>query len=175
MAPLEPEILKLGNPHLLKKSEPITNFSSQETQDIIQTLLTKKHSLDPIAGLAAPQLGILKRIIIFEAPEHRRDGGEVVPLTIALNPLITWASKETVRRWEACLSFPDLAVEVARPKEVLYAYFTPDGEEITRKATGFHAKVVQHEIDHLDGILSIHRMDDPTRLGYLSEIETFYF
>ena len=174
MTHLETKILKLGNPNLLKKSEAIKDFSSQEMKEIIQTLLATKNSLDPIAGLAAPQLGIFKRIIIFEAPEHRRDGGEVVPLTVAINPMITWESKEQVRRWEGCLSFPDLAVEVSRPKQIHYTYLTPEGEEIARKATGFHAKVIQHEIDHLDGILSIHRMDDPTRLGYLSEIQTYY-
>lgn len=164
-------ILRLGNPALLEVSKTVSEIGALEIQHYIRLLLKHQEHYKS-SGIAAPQIGIPYRIVVFHAPEHR-EGGEIVPLTVAINPEVIWESPETVRRWEACLSTPGLICEVERPQHIRYKFSTPEGQEITREATGFHAKVFQHEHDHLDGILAPHKMNGLKRFGYIDEMRQF--
>lgn len=140
--------------------------------DMIETMIDANG-----AGLAAPQIYEPWRIVIFQAPAER--AGEAVdeaeifdhtaPLTVLINPEIEILSGETEKGWEGCLSVPGLRGLVPRSLDIRYRGVTPDGETIERRARGFHARVVQHECDHLDGILYPQRMDDLAELIFESE------
>ena len=127
------------------------------------------------AGLAAPQVHVPWRVVIFHVPALRaaREGAEPVTPIALVNPEITPLDGETVGGWEACLSVPGLTGWVPRHAAIRYRGVTPEGEAVEREATGFHARVVQHECDHLEGRLYTSRMSDMSRLIFESEIRHF--
>ena len=118
------------------------------------------------AGLAAPQIGENVRVVIFEVRENPRYPGVVVPFTVLINPTITPLSAELQDGWEGCLSVPGLRGLVPRYAAIRYTGFDERGQEIERTVDGFHARVVQHECDHLDGILYPMRMEDMSQFGF---------
>jgi len=163
-------VLKMGDPQLLEVSEPVTKFDTPELYELIQDMQDTMQELNG-TGLAAPQIGILKRVVIFGVDENPRYPDiEPVPHTILINPKITILTEETDGMWEGCLSVPGMRGYVERPNKIEYKGFDQAGKEIQREASGFHAIVMQHECDHLDGILYPMRMQDMSRFGFESEL-----
>ena len=160
------EILKMGDPRLLRVARPVTQFDTDALHLLISDMLDTMHAANG-AGLAAPQIGVGLRVVIFGFESNPRyPQAEAVPYTILVNPVLTPLSDELEEGWEGCLSVPGLRGVVPRWARLVYRGFDADGTLIEREATGFHARVVQHECDHLDGILYPMRIRDFTRFGY---------
>jgi peptide deformylase len=160
------EVLRMGNPQLLQPSLPVTAFGTPELDALLQDLrdtMADRHG----AGLAAPQIGVLLQVVIFGV-EHsdRYPDAEPVPYTELVNPVLTPLSGAMDEDWEGCLSVPGLRGVVPRHSHLRYEGFDPLGHPIRREVTGFHARVVQHECDHLLGILYPMRMRDLSRFGF---------
>ena len=170
------KIARMGHPVLAKKAEPVANPASPEIRrlvaDMVETMIDANG-----AGLAAPQVHVPLRVVVFQAPESRADAelseGErfdhTAPLTVLINPEIEIVGRETEGGWEGCLSVPGLRGFVERPAHIHYRGFDHEGKPVSRTAKGFHARVVQHECDHLDGVLYPSRMTDMNRLIFESE------
>jgi len=164
------QVLKMGNPLLAEPAAPIDNFNSSELQALVQDLMDTMEAEDG-AGIAAPQIGVLWRVVMFEVDHNPRyPDAEPVPLTVICNPVITPLSDKTEAGWEGCLSVPGLRGVVSRFARINYRGYTPQGELIDRDVSGFHARVVQHECDHLDGILYPQRIKDMRQFGFLDEL-----
>lgn len=170
------KILRFGDPLLLQRSQEITHFSaddSGELQKLIDDMQETMLAHDG-AGLAAPQIGVLKRLVIFGSKEPVRNPrypeADYVPYTILINPEITTLSQTVQGMWEGCLSVPGMLGFVERPDHIIYSGYNQFGEIIEREVTGFHAIVVQHECDHLDGMLYPMKLKDPKMFGYNDEI-----
>ncbi len=171
------KIARMGHPVLLAKAELISDPKASEIQQLIEDMVETMVDANG-AGLAAPQVHVPLRLVVFQAPAERADEGigeeekydHTAPLTILINPEITPVSDDIVEGWEGCLSVPGLRGLVPRHSHIHYRGTTPDGEKFEREARGFHARVVQHECDHLDGILYPHRMRDLSSLIFESEI-----
>jgi len=160
------EILKLGNPILFEKCDKIEDFNSKKTNETIQdlkdTLLNFKKENGFGRGIAAPQIGILKRIIYIDYQTEKISG----PL---INPQIVLQSQEKIQLWDDCFSFPDLMVKVERVTEIRVECFNSSGERIFIDAMGDLSELLQHEIDHLDGILSVQRAISPKAFALRQE------
>ncbi|PKO70852.1 MAG: peptide deformylase [Betaproteobacteria bacterium HGW-Betaproteobacteria-14] len=160
------EILKMGDPRLLQASRPVEAYGTPELHALIGDMQDTMRAANG-AGLAAPQIGVGLRVVIFGFESNPRyPQAEAVPFTILVNPVLTPLSDELEEGWEGCLSVPGLRGVVPRWARLVYRGFDADGSLIEREATGFHARVVQHECDHLDGILYPMRIRDFTRFGY---------
>ncbi len=163
-------ILRMGDPRLQQACSPITEFNAPFLDGLIDDLKDTMQAANG-AGLAAPQIGILKRVVIFGVTQTPRyPEVDAVPFTILINPEIEVLSDEVEYNWEGCLSIPGMRGLVKRPLHIRYKGFTPTGGPIEREVTGFHAIVVQHECDHLDGILYPMRMEDMSRFGFDEEL-----
>jgi len=159
-------VLKMGAPRLLAISKRVDDTGSAAIQALIQDLHDSKAVLNG-AGLAAPQIGVGLRVVIFGVQENPRyPDVEEVPETVLINPELTPLGKGMESAWEACLSLPGLRGLVPRYKRVRYRGIDASGQRIERTVEGFHARVVQHECDHLDGILYPMRMDDMSEFGF---------
>ncbi|MEO6800281.1 MAG: peptide deformylase [Rhodanobacter sp.] len=162
------EILKMGDPRLLRIAQevPASMFGSAELDTLIADMFETMHHADGV-GLAAPQIGVDLQLVIFgfEHSERYPDAPEV-PQTILLNPAITPLSRDMEEGWEGCLSVPGLRGAVSRFSLIRYEGVGPKGERIERTAEGFHARVVQHECDHLIGRLYPSRITDFSKFGY---------
>ncbi|MFP3873268.1 MAG: peptide deformylase [Thiohalophilus sp.] len=164
------EVLKMGHPLLQQVAEPVREFNSPKLDALIADMLDTMHALDG-AGLAAPQIGVSQRVVIFEvAANPRYPDVESVPRTILINPGITPLDDRRESGWEGCLSVPGLRGLVPRYTRIRYSGVDPAGAPIEREVDGFHARVVQHEVDHLDGILYPQRMDDMQYFGFEEEL-----
>jgi len=162
------ETLKMGHPLLLQVAEPVEAFNTPELDELIEDMYDTMAALNG-AGLAAPQIGVSKRVVIFWVEANPRyPDAEAVPNTVLINPSIEVLTEETEAGWEGCLSVPGMRGLVARYVRIRYQGFDPQGKPIDREATGFHARVVQHEVDHLDGILYPQRITDLRNFGYES-------
>lgn len=159
-------VLRMGDARLLQRAEEVVRFDTPELRALIADMEETMHDLDG-AGLAAPQIGIGLRVVIFgfDANPRYPDAGSV-PYTVLINPVLTPLSDEIQEGWEGCLSVPGLRGLVPRWQHLRYQGFDPYGAPIDRTVDGFHARVVQHETDHLDGILYPMRMTDLSRLGF---------
>lgn len=160
----------MGDPRLLRASEPVRDFGTPELRALVADMFDTMHAANG-AGLAAPQIGVLQRVVIFGYADPamrnpRYPDADPVPQTILLNPVLEPSSDATEEGWEGCLSVPGLRGVVDRYVRLRYRGFDLEGRPIERVADGFHARVVQHECDHLDGILYPMRMRDITRFGY---------
>jgi peptide deformylase len=151
-------ILRMGDARLLRVSEPVRDFGAPELRALVDDMFETMHAANG-AGLAAPQIGVPLRVVIFGYADP-------VPQTILVNPVLEPLTDEVEDGWEGCLSVPGLRGVVPRARKLRYAGFDLDGRRIERIAEGFHARVVQHECDHLDGILYPMRMPDLSRLGF---------
>jgi len=160
------ETLKMGQPLLLQVAESVQKFATAELDALIQDMYDTMNALNG-AGLAAPQIGISQRVVIFGVEANPRyPDVEVVPNTILINPKIEILSDEVEEGWEGCLSVPGMRGLVPRYTQIRYSGFDDKGQAFTREASGFHARVVQHEVDHLDGILYPQRISDLRYFGY---------
>ncbi|MBP8297768.1 MAG: peptide deformylase [Burkholderiales bacterium] len=160
------EVLRMGDPRLLVVSEPVNAFGTPELLALLQDMQDTMAALDG-AGIAAPQIGVLKRVVIFGSEQNPRyPDADPVPFTVLCNPVIVPLSEAVEDGWEGCLSVPGLRGLVPRWREIRYSGFDQSGVPFVREVTGFHARVVQHECDHLDGILYPRRIRDLTQFGY---------
>lgn len=162
-------IVRMGAEVLRRRAREFTDFAyptlPQVIEDMIDTMVAARG-----IGLAAPQVGLSKRIVVFFVPAAR-NGGVDVPLTVMLNPVITPLGPELADDWEACLSVPGLTGIVPRYTAIRYSYHDPQGVQHEREAIGFHARVVQHECDHLDGFVYPMRMKDLSTLSFVQELK----
>ncbi|APV52127.1 peptide deformylase [Betaproteobacteria bacterium GR16-43] len=159
------EVLKMGHPVLAEVAQPLQGFGPELKAllaDMKDTMAAQNG-----AGLAAPQIGVSKRVVIFGVQSNPRyPDAEEVPFTVLVNPKIEFLTSEVEEGWEGCLSVPGLRGVVPRFTKLRYTGFDENGKPIDRIAEGFHARVVQHECDHLDGLLYPQRMTDMSRFGY---------
>lgn len=163
-------ILRLGHPVLRQVAAPVTEFATPALEELVSDMLQTMRANNG-AGLAAIQIGVLLRVVIFELESNPRyPEAEPVPLTVLVNPEIEILSVERELGWEGCLSVPGLRGLVPRYKSLRYRGYDPLGRPIERTVDGFHARVVQHECDHLDGILYPQRIEDMTAFGFQEEL-----
>ena len=160
-------ILKMGDPRLLRVAQPVTAFGTEALRQLVTDLVDTMAAAHG-AGLAAPQIGVDLQVVIFgtDAPNPRYPDAPVVPRTVLVNPVITPLGEAEEEGWEGCLSVPGLRGLVPRFARIRYTGVDPEGQAIAREVDGFHARVVQHECDHLIGRLYPTRMRDLTRLGF---------
>jgi len=160
------DVLRMGDPRLLERSREVTDFDTPELHALLADMRDTMKAQNG-AGLAAPQIGVLQRVVIFGVERNvRYPDAEPVPYTEIVNPVITPLSDTLEEGWEGCLSVPGLRGVVPRWTRIRYTGFDPQGRPIDREATDFHARVVQHECDHLDGILYPMRVQDFSRFGF---------
>ncbi len=160
-------ILKMGDPRLLRPAQPVTEFGTPELQALLDDMFETMAAADG-AGLAAPQIGVPLQVVIFGFENHRDvPDAFAIPKTILINPVIRPVGEEIEDAWEGCLSLPGMRGVVPRWAKVHYEGLDQNGEPVSREATGFHARVVQHECDHLNGILYPMRMDDLSLFGFI--------
>lgn len=159
-------ILKMGDARLLRVAKPVETFGTAELHGLIADMFETMAAAGGV-GLAAPQIGVDLQLVIFGF-EHsdRYPDAPPVPRTILLNPTITPLSADKEDGWEGCLSVPGMRGVVPRHTRIFYAGFDPDGTPIGREAEGFHARVVQHEVDHLLGRLYPSRIEDFSKFGF---------
>ena len=162
------EILKMGDARLLRIAQPVTTFDTPELHALIADLFETMHAANG-AGLAAPQIGVDLALVIFGFRHNQRyPDAPPVPETVLINPQITALGDAEEEDWEGCLSVPGLRGVVPRLARIRYTGFDASGAPIEREAEGFHARVVQHECDHLIGTLYPMRVRDFTRFGFTS-------
>ena len=160
------EVLRMGDPRLWQKSFPVTRFGSPELHQLLQDMRDTMAHLSG-AGLAAPQIVVQLRVVIFGVTSNPRyPDVEEVPDTVLINPELTPLSDEMEEGWEGCLSVPGMRGWVPRFRRLRYKGFDENGKPFKREVEGFHARVVQHEVDHLDGVLYPMRIRDFTRFGF---------
>jgi peptide deformylase len=160
------DVLRMGNVRLLQKSAAVDDFGSRALLDLLRDMQDTMAALNG-AGLAAPQIGVPLRVVIFGVEKNERyPDAEPVPFTILCNPELTPLDAVLEEGWEGCLSVPGMRGLVPRYTRLRYTGFDERGHRIEREAGGFHARVVQHECDHLDGILYPMRIRDLRQFGF---------
>jgi peptide deformylase len=163
-------ILRLGHPLLRQVAAPVAELDTPSLRELVQDLLDTMRANNG-AGLAAIQIGVLQRVVVFELDHNPRyPDAEPVPLTVLVNPEIELLGDEREPGWEGCLSVPGLRGLVPRYRRLRYRGFDELGRPIDRTVSDFHARVVQHECDHLDGILYPQRIEDMTSFGFQDEL-----
>jgi peptide deformylase len=161
----------MGDPLLRRVATPVVQFDTRELQRLIADMRDTMHACDG-AGLAAIQIGVLQRVVIFGVEHNPRyPDAAPVPFTVLINPVITPLGEEREEDWEGCLSVPGMRGLVPRHARIHYRGFDSSGSVIDREAAGFHARVVQHECDHLDGILYPERIEDLRKFGFIEELQ----
>jgi len=166
------KIARMGHPVLRRRADEVKDPAAPEIRRLAEDMLETMRDA-PGTGLAAPQVHVPLRVVIFEVAETRaqREKSEAVPLTVMVNPVIEPLGEARSLGWEGCLSVPGLAGMVPRLERIRYRFQTLEGETVEREAEGFHARVVQHECDHLDGVLYPQRMDDLSLLVFAEELK----
>lgn len=164
-------ILRYGDQRLLQVSEAVTTFDTPELHQLIEDMRDTMQAHSG-AGLAAPQIGIFQQVVIFGIEQNPRyPDVEPVPETVLINPKIAVLGDQVSGMWEGCLSVPGMRGYVERPSHIHYSGYDQFGEIVSREVTGFHAIVVQHECDHLDGILYPMRIKDMRQFGFIEDLE----
>jgi peptide deformylase len=164
------ELLRMGHPVLRQRAAPVEAFGTPELRELLQDMMDTMAAKNG-AGLAAPQIGVGRRVVIFGVTSNPRyPDAEEVPFTVLVNPKIVLLTKDVEEGWEGCLSVPGMRGVVPRYTKLRYSGFDIEGNPVERVAEGFHARVVQHECDHLDGILYPQRMTDLSRFGFNEEL-----
>jgi len=163
-------VLRMGHPLLRQVAAPVGAFGTPDLRALVADMNDTMRSLDG-AGLAAPQIGVSLRVVIFEvSASPRYPGVEEVPYTVLINPVLEPLGDEMEDGWEGCLSVPGMRGLVPRFRRLRYRGRDLEGSPIDRTVEGFHARVVQHEVDHLDGILYPQRIRDLREFGFESEL-----
>lgn len=163
-------VLRMGNARLLRISQPVDHFDTRDLRELLTDMRDTMQALNG-AGLAAPQIGVALRVVIFGMDFNPRyPDAEPVPQTVLINPVITPIGVELEDGWEGCLSVPGMRGLVPRFLRLRYQGFDASGNAIDRTVEGFHARVVQHECDHLDGVLYPMRIRDMRDFGFTEEL-----
>ena len=165
------KVLRMGEPDLLQVSKLVTEFNTNFMDNLLTDMWDTMHAENG-AGLAAPQIGVNLRIVIFGFEDNPRypDAADI-PTTVLINPKILPLTDEIEEDWEGCLSVPGMRAMVPRYTRIQYSGVNEQDESFTREVNGFHARVVQHECDHLDGILYPQRITNMKNFGYREELE----
>lgn len=164
------EVLRMGDPRLLQQAQPVEQFNTPELRALVSDMRATMADLTG-AGLAAPQIGIGLQVVIFGVKQNARyPQAEEIPDTVLINPVLTPLSDELEEDWEGCLSLPGLRGMVPRHARLRYRGFDEMGNPIDHSVSGFHARVVQHECDHLIGILYPMRMRDFSKFGFIQAL-----
>ena len=164
------KILRMGDPFLLQPATAVGAFNTPQLHQLVQDLFDTMQAATG-AGIAAPQIGVGLRVVVFGFEKNARyPGRPSVPTTVLVNPVIEPLSDASEEDWEGCLSVPGLRGRVPRYTHIRYSGFDQFGVAIEREVRDFHARVVQHECDHLDGVLFPMRVRDMTQFGYLDEL-----
>jgi len=160
----------MGDPRLFERSQEVARFGTRELKALLADMHDTMEALDG-AGLAAPQIGVPLRVVVFGVKHNPRyPDAEEVPYTVLINPVIRPIGRKVEDGWEGCLSVPGMRGIVPRHLKIRYTGFDPNGDPIDRKVSDFHARVVQHECDHLDGILYPMRIRDLRDFGFTEEL-----
>ena len=160
------EVLKMGDPRLLAVALPVGGFGAAELENLLNDMRDTMHDQKGV-GLAAPQIGVGLRVVIFGFDSNPRyPEAESVPYTVLINPVLTPIGEDQEEGWEGCLSVPGMRGLVPRYRNLRYTGLDAAGMPIDRTVSDFHARVVQHEVDHLDGILYPRRIQDLTQFGF---------
>lgn len=172
----------MGNPVLRRRADEVEDPTSADLKALVEDMIDSMFAADGV-GLAAPQIGVSQRVVVFCTPPDRpaesspgapgdpaREMIREQPITVLINPEIEFLGEDMAIGVEGCLSVPGLCGPVSRYQRIRYTGVTPDGDRIDRTVDDFHARVVQHECDHLDGILYPMRMDDISQLAYVDEV-----
>lgn len=163
-------VLRMGDPRLFEPSKPVKKFKTAEFAELLQDMRDTMAALDG-AGLAAPQIGVNLQVVIFGVKKNPRyPDAEEVPFTVLINPKLTPLDDEIEEGWEGCLSVPGMRGLVPRFKRLRYQGIDENGRKIDRTVSDFHARVVQHECDHLAGILYPMRIRDLRNFGFTAEL-----
>lgn len=163
--PIRP-VLRMGDPLLLQKAAPVEHFDTPELHALVQDMQDTMEYMNG-AGIAAPQIGVSLRVVIFGVGKNPRyPDAEEVPYTVLINPTLTTLGDDMEDGWEGCLSVPGMRGVVPRYTRLHYTGFDQYGQPIDRMVSGFHARVAQHECDHLDGILYPMRIRDLAQFGF---------
>ena len=164
-------VLRMGDPRLLRVSRPVARFDDPRLRELLADMQDTMVHLNG-AGLAAPQIGVDLRVVIFGTGEviPRYPDAAPIPRTVLINPVLDRIGNGEEEDWEGCLSVPGMRGVVPRWSRLRYRGLDEEGRPIDREASGFHARVVQHECDHLDGVLYPMRIRDFTRFGYVEEL-----
>jgi peptide deformylase len=163
-------VLRMGDPVLLQVAKPVEQFDTPELRELLVDMHDTMAALNG-AGLAAPQIGVSLQVVIFGVGKNPRyPQAEEVPYTVLINPQLTPMSDEMEDGWEGCLSVPGMRGLVPRYKQLRYRGFDASGQPIDRSVSAFHARVVQHEVDHLNGILYPMRIRDLRNFGFNEEL-----
>jgi peptide deformylase len=166
------KIARMGHPVLQGRAQEIADPTDPEVSRLVQDMVDTLNDVGGL-GLAAPQVHVAQRLVIFHIPSSRADEDDqdgAQPLIVLVNPVIEALSPEQELGWEACLSLPGLTGEVPRYTHIRYRALDLQGRPVEREAKGFHARVIQHECDHLDGVLYPMRMEDMANFGFVEDI-----
>jgi len=165
------KIAKLGHPVLVNKTKEINNLHDIDIKKIIYDMSETMIDANGI-GLAAPQVHLNHRLFIYRSPDMEEE--EKIKISVLINPLIEKISEETEDDWEGCLSIPGMSGLVRRFKRIKYSAIDLNGDKLSGEVEGIHARVLQHEFDHLNGILYTSRLADKRAFGFSEEIEKFW-
>lgn len=164
------DVLRMGHPELLRKADPVMAFDTPELHALIMDMRETMAAKNG-AGIAAPQIGVPLRVVIFGLTfSPRYPHAEPVPMTILINPTIEPLTTENESYWEGCLSVPGMRGWVPRVRAIKYSGYDASGHVFEREVEGFHARVVQHECDHLEGVLYPQRIEDMTKFGFIQQL-----
>lgn len=163
-------VLRLGDPQLLSIATEVNDFNSTQLDALIEDMFDTMEAENG-AGLAAPQIGVGLRVVIFGFDDNPRyPDNDAIPLTVLINPKVTVLNEDKEDGWEGCLSVPGMRGVVSRFTHIRYTGYDACGKQLDVTAKGFHARVVQHECDHLDGIIYTQRLTDPLKFGFTDEL-----
>jgi len=167
------KIARMGHPVLRRRAQEVADPTATGIASLVDDMIETMHDASG-AGLAAPQVHVSLRVVVFYVPAHRAQS-DILPrpegITVLINPEIDPLADELDTGWEGCLSVPGMLGAVPRFKLIRYRWTSLSGEQLTREADGFHARVVQHECDHLDGVLYPQRMTDMSLFGFADEMQ----
>ena len=165
-------VLRMGDPQLRRRAQEVEQPGDHTLQALIGDMLETMEACGGV-GLAAPQINVLLRVIVFgvESNNPRYPDAPQIPRTVLVNPEITARGREVRPEWEGCLSIPGMRGLVPRPERIRYRGFDAHGREVEGEARGFHARIIQHECDHLDGILYPDRIVNPAMFGFIDELK----
>lgn len=159
-------VVRLGDEHLGQPSAPVTEFATQALYDLLEDMKDTMKEKNGV-GIAAPQIGVNLRVVIFGFEKNQRyPNEEPIPFTVLINPELEILSDELEEDWEGCLSVPGFRGSVPRYKKIKYSGYDAEGNFFSRKVKDFHARVVQHELDHIDGVLYPQRIKDMKKFGF---------
>ncbi len=161
------DILKMGDPRLLRLAKPVEEFDTEALHALVRDMQETMHAALGV-GIAAPQIGVDLQVVIFGTgqPSVRYPQAPIIPKTVLINPVLQPLSDSAEDGWEGCLSVPGMRGLVPRYTHMKYSGFDPKGQHLEREVSGFHARVIQHECDHLLGILYPMRIKDMTQFGF---------